>query len=155
MHEQDKLTAAVEGRDAVISAVGSRERGPTTVCVDGARAAIEAGAKRLLVVSAGGMHTEGDGFFTRTLVKPLLNTFLKHGWADMLAMEAVVTASDVDWTVVRPPMLLDGPRTGKVASRLDGNVRTFTSRRADVAAFLLDAVAEPTLIRAKVSIAHG
>jgi hypothetical protein len=101
------------------------------------------------------MHTEGDGFFTRTLVKPLLNTFLKHGWADMLAMEDVVTASGVDWTVVRPPMLLDGPRTGKIASRLDGNVHTFTIRRADVAAFLLDAVAEPTLIRAKVSIAHG
>jgi uncharacterized protein YbjT (DUF2867 family) len=155
LHEWEKLTAAVEGRDAVISAVGSRDRGPTTVCADGARAALEAGAKRLLVVSASGMHTEGDGFFTRTLVKPLLNTFLKHGWADMLAMEDVVTASGVDWTVVRPPMLLDGPRTGKVASRLDGNVRTFTIRRADVAAFLLDAVAEPTLIRAKVSIAHG
>ncbi|MGW5716289.1 NAD(P)-dependent oxidoreductase [Amycolatopsis sp. NPDC003865] len=155
LHDHDKLAAAIEGRDAVISAVGSRDRGPTTVCVDGARAALEAGAKRLLVVSASGMHTEGDGFFTRTLVKPLLNTFLKHGWADMLAMEDVVTASGVDWTVVRPPMLLNGSRTGKVASRLDGNVRTFTIRRADVAAYLLDAVADPTLIRAKVSIAHG
>jgi putative NADH-flavin reductase len=153
--DHDKLAAAVEGRDAVISAVGSRDRGPTTVCVDGARAAIGAGAKRLLVVSASGMHTEGDGFFTRSLVKPLLNTFLKHGWADMLAMEAVVEAGDLDWTIVRPPMLLDGPRTGKVASRLDGNVRTFTIRRADVAAYLLDAVADPTLIRQKVSIAHG
>jgi putative NADH-flavin reductase len=155
LHDQEKLAAAVEGRDAVISALGSRDRGPTTVCADGARAAIDAGAKRLLVVSASGMHTEGDGFFTRTLVKPLLNTFLKHGWADMLAMEDVVTASGLDWTVVRPPMLLNGPRTGKVVSRLDGNVRTFTIRRADVAAFLLDAVADPTLIRAKVSIAHG
>ena len=155
LHEHDKLAAAVQGRDAVISAVGSRDRGPTTVCADGARAAIDAGAKRLLVVSASGMHTEGDGFFTRTLVKPLLNTMLKHGWADMLAMEDVVTASGLDWTVVRPPMLLNGPRTGKIVSRLDGNVRTFTIRRADVAAFLLDAVADPTLIRAKVSIAHG
>ena len=94
--DHDKLAAAVEGRDAVISALGSRDRGPTTVCVDGARAAIGAGAKRLLVVSASGMHTEGDGFFTRSLVKPLLNTFLKHGWADMLAMEAVV--KPVTWT---------------------------------------------------------
>ncbi|MDX3188675.1 SDR family oxidoreductase [Streptomyces sp. MN03-5084-2B] len=153
--DHDKLAAAVEGRDAVISAVGSRDRGPTTVCVDGARAAIDAGAKRLLVVSASGMHTEGDGFFTRTLVKPLLNQVLKHGWADMLAMEAVVAATDLDWTIVRPPMLLNGPRTGQVASRLDGNVRTFTIRRADVAAYLLDAVADPTLIRQKVSIAHG
>jgi putative NADH-flavin reductase len=156
LHEREKLTAAVEGRDAVISALGSHDRGPSTVCVDGARAAIEAGAKRLLVVSASGMHTEGDGFFTRTLVKPLLGAILKHGFADMLAMEALVTATDLDWTVVRPPMLLNRPGTGVVASRLDGNVRgSFSIPRADVATYLLDAVAEPTLIRAKVSIAHG
>jgi putative NADH-flavin reductase len=156
LHEREKLTAAVEGRDAVISALGSRDRGPSTVCADGARAAIEAGAKRLLVVSASGMHTEGDGFFTRTLVKPLLGAILKHGFADMLAMEALVTATDLDWTVVRPPMLLNRPGTGVVASRLDGNVRgSFSIPRADVATYLLDAVAEPTLIRAKVSIAHG
>ncbi|MEV6872527.1 NAD(P)H-binding protein [Amycolatopsis sp. NPDC051128] len=154
--EQKKLTAAVEGRDAVLSALGSRERKPTTVCVDGARAAIEAGAKRLLVVSASGLDADGDGVFTRTLVKPLLNAVLKHGYADMRAMEALVMATEIDWTVVRPPMLLNGPRTGVVASRLDGNVRgSYTIRRADVAAYLLDAVAEPTLIRAKVSIAHG
>ncbi|MFI5583729.1 NAD(P)-dependent oxidoreductase [Amycolatopsis sp. NPDC051758] len=156
LHEHDKLTAAIEGRDAVISALGSRDRGPTTVCADGARAALEAGAKRLLVVSASGLDADGDGVFTRTLVKPLLNAVLKHGYADMRAMEALVTAADLDWTVVRPPMLLNGARTGVVASRLDGNVRgSFTIRRADVAGFLLDAVAEPTLIRAKVSIAHG
>ncbi|SFW49812.1 NAD(P)-dependent oxidoreductase [Amycolatopsis australiensis] len=154
--EQDKLTAAIEGRDAVISALGSRDRKPTTVCTDGARAAIAAGAKRLLVVSASGLDTEGDGFFTRTLVKPLLNTVFKDGYADMRAMEALVMASDVDWTVVRPPMLLNGPRTGAVKSRLDGNVRgSYTIRRADVAAYLLDAVSDPTLIRRKVSIAHG
>lgn len=156
LHEQDKLTAAIEGRDAVISALGSRERKPTTVCVDGARAAIAAGAKRLLVVSASGLDADGDGVFTRTLVKPLLNAVLKHGYADMRAMEALVMASELDWTVVRPPMLLNGPRTGAVKSRLDGNVRgSYTIRRADVAAYLLDAVADPTLIRTKVSIAHG
>ena len=158
--EQEQLTTAVKGRDAVLSALGSRERKPTTVCADGARVAITAaratGVRRLLVVSASGMHTEGDGVFTRTLVKPMLGSILKHGFADMLAMEDLVTATDLDWTVVRPPMLLNGPRTGKVASRLDGNVRgSFSIRRADVAAYLLDAVADPTLIRAKVSIAHG
>jgi putative NADH-flavin reductase len=156
LHEPGKLAAAVEGRDAVVSALGARDRGPTTVCADGARAAIEAGAKRLLVVSASGLDADGDGFFTRTLVKPLLDRVLKHGYADMRAMEALVMASAVDWTIVRPPMLLNGPRTGAVRSRLDGNVRgSYTIRRADVAAFLLDAVSDPTLIGRKVSIAHG
>ncbi|NBH02043.1 NAD(P)H-binding protein [Amycolatopsis sp. SID8362] len=156
LHEQEKLTAAIEGRDAVLSALGSRDRQPTTVCTDGARAALAAGAKRLLVVSASGLDADGDGVFTRTLVKPLLNTVLKHGYADMRAMEDLVMTSDADWTVVRPPMLLNGPRTGVVKSRLDGNVRgSYTIRRADVAEYLLDAVADPTLIRRKVSIAHG
>lgn len=156
LHEQDKLTAAIEGRDAVISALGARDRKPTTVCADGARAALAAGAKRLLVVSASGLDSDGDGVFTRTLVKPMLNAVLKHGYRDMRAMEDLVMASSVDWTVVRPPMLLNGPRTGAVKSRLDGNVRgSYTIRRADVAAYLLDAVADPTLVRAKVSIAHG
>ncbi|WP_206783955.1 NAD(P)-dependent oxidoreductase [Amycolatopsis sp. MtRt-6] len=156
LREHDKLAAAIEGRDAVISALGARDRKPTTVCADGARAALAAGAKRLLVVSASGLDTDGDGFFTRTLVKPLLDAVLKHGYRDMRAMEDLVMASAVDWTVVRPPMLLNGPRTGAVRSRLDGNVRgSYTIRRADVAAYLLDAVADPTLIRRKVSIAHG
>ncbi|WP_370970141.1 NAD(P)-dependent oxidoreductase [Amycolatopsis sp. cg9] len=156
LHEQGKLAAAFDGRDAVLSALGSRDRKPTTVCADGARAALEAGVKRLLVVSAAGLDTDGDGMFTRTLVKPLLDAVLKHGYADMRAMEDLVMASAADWTVVRPPMLLNGPRTGVVKSRLDGNVRgSYTIRRADVAAYLLDAVADPTLIRAKVSIAHG
>ncbi|MEU0532275.1 NAD(P)-dependent oxidoreductase [Amycolatopsis tolypomycina] len=156
LKHHDKLAAAVEGRDAVVSALGSRDRKPTTVCTDGARAALAAGAKRLLVVSASGLDGDGDGIFTRTLVKPLLEAVLKHGYADMRAMEDLVMASAVDWTVVRPPMLLNGPRTGVVKSRLDGNVRgSYTIRRADVAAYLLDAVADPTLIRRKVSIAHG
>lgn len=160
LDDHEALLAAVVGRDVLVSTLGARDKGPTTVCADGARAAIAAlraaGVRRLVVVSASGMHTTGDGVFTRTLVKPLLGRWLRHGFADMRAMEDLVTATDLDWTVVRPPMLTNGPRTGAVAERVDGNVRgAFSISRADAAGFLVKAVSERTLIGASVSIAHG
>lgn len=160
LHDHEALVAAVTGRDALVSTLGSRDRGPTTVCQDGARAAIAAlqasSVRRLLVVSASGMHTTGDGVVTRTVVKPLLGRWLRHGFADMLAMEDLVAASGLDWTIVRPPMLTNRPRTGRVAERLDGNVRgAFSITRADAAGFLVNAVSERRLIGASVSIAHG
>jgi hypothetical protein len=67
-----------------------------------------------------------------------------------------VKASDLDWTVVRPPRLLGGPHTGVVVSRTDGNVRgSYTINRADVADYLLRAAVDDSLIRETVSIAHG
>jgi uncharacterized protein YbjT (DUF2867 family) len=86
----------------------------------------------------------------------LLGRVLRYGFADMLAMEDVVARSGLDWTVVRPPRLTNGPLTGVVADRLDGNVRgSFTISRADVAGYLLRAVANHALIGTSVSIAHG
>jgi putative NADH-flavin reductase len=54
-------------------------------------------------------------------------------------MEQIVTASDLDWTIVRPPRLTNGAPTGryKVAdNRFPPGKRTVS--RADVAHFLLD-----------------
>lgn len=160
LSEHGALTEAVAGRDVVISALGSRDRNPTTVVTDGARAALaalrSAGGKRLLLVSASGAFVDGDAFFTRNFVKPLLGRFLRNAFEDMIAAERIVNASDLDWTIVRPPRLLNGPHTGVIAARTDGNVRgSYTINRADVADYLLRAASDDSLIRQTVSIAHG
>src|SRR5918999_2791564 len=99
--------------------------GPTTVRVDAARVIIsamrEAGMRRLVAVSAAGAHTDGDGMFVRFVVKPVLGYVLRHEFADMRAMEEVVRASDLDWTIVLPPRLTDGARTGRYRSRVNTN----------------------------------
>jgi putative NADH-flavin reductase len=154
------IAPAVDSRDVVISALGARDRRPTTVCREGVRSVIAAMAKtgtsRLLVVSNSGMHSEGDGVFTRTLVKPLLARLLKESWADMAAMEEQVIGSELDWTIVRPPRLTDGAHTGAIRSQVGTNVRgSFTIARADVADFLLRAAVDDKLGRTPVSVAHG
>lgn len=60
------IAPAIRGHDAVVSALGSRAgRVPTTICTGSARsivATMEAeGVRRLLVVSAGLVATDGDG----------------------------------------------------------------------------------------------
>ncbi len=52
----------------------------------------------------------------------------------------LVTASDLTWTLVRPPRLTDGPATGRLEH--DPNRSTASTRitRGDLAAFLADAL---------------
>lgn len=151
---------AVRGHDAVVSALGSRAgRVPTTVCTDSATSIISAmraeGVRRLVVVSAGVVTTDGDGPLTRLVLKPILNTVLKHTTADKWRMEDVVRASGLEWTIVRPPMLTDGPHTGTYRSTIDRNVRGgLRVSRADLADCVLRCLTEHVPMSAAVSIAN-
>jgi putative NADH-flavin reductase len=155
------IEEAVKGRDAVLSALGTREgRAPTTVCADGARSVLAAmgaaGADRFVLVSAAGLHAgPGDDPLTRFVVKPLvLQPLLKHAFADMRAAEALVRESGLRWTIVRPPRLTNGPGNGRYRKAIDRNVLGgATIARADLAVALLDQMADDSSIGHVVSVA--
>lgn len=140
------VAAAVRDCDAVVSLIGpGAVRGPTTVRSDataGIVAAMRAtGVRRLVVVTAAGHTTDGDGPLVRFLLKPLLSTLLRHSFADMRRTEEIVRGSGLDWTLVRPPRLTDGPHTGTYRTEVDRNVRGgLRLSRADLADFLLGCV---------------
>lgn len=149
------ITSAVAGRDAVISALGPRGRGPSVICRDGTRgimaAMAAAGVRRLVVVSDSGMHTEGDGFFTGRIFKPVLIRVLREGYADMRAMEELVRAADLD-SDDRAPAPTGRPFTGRVAGSVGANVRGgFLIGRV----YLLRVAADDTFVRVAVSVAQG
>ena len=153
------IEEAVAGRDAVISAIGSRDgRGPTTVCADSARSIVtamhRAGTRRLVVVSGTGPFDEGEGPGMRYVIKPIGRRFLKHVFADFVEMEKVVRASGLDWTIVRPPRLTDKPFSGNYRTRRDLNMhRNFAVSRADVAHLILAACADRDSYDAAIYIA--
>ncbi|MFF5208873.1 NAD(P)-dependent oxidoreductase [Streptosporangium sp. NPDC000396] len=158
--EPAAIGPAIAGRDAVVSALGSRQgRAPTTICADGATGIVKAmkieGVRRLVVVSASGMFTEGDGPLTRFLAKPILTRVLEHPFADMRRMEGLVRASGLEWTIVRPPMLTDGPRTGSYRSAIDRNVRGgIRLSRADLADCILRCLADRGPLNAAVAVGN-
>ncbi len=69
------ITPAIAGADAVITAVGPRGTGPTTIIQDSVRSIIQAmqktGTRRLLEISGSIVADEGESPYMRYLVKPV------------------------------------------------------------------------------------
>jgi putative NADH-flavin reductase len=111
----DDLSAALGDADAVLSALGTRGLGSTTVLVDGARAAIaamqRAGVPRLVIISSSLVDPQ-SGWMPRLARW----TPLRHTATDQRAMEAVVSASDRAWTIVRPARLANGALTRRYSA---------------------------------------
>jgi hypothetical protein len=100
-------------------------------------------------------HDPGDGFIIRYLADPIVKRALREHYADLARMEDVLRASDLDWTIVRPPRLTGKPVTGRYRTAYGQNLRrgVFVSR-ADVAHYMLSAVDKPETFRQTVGIAR-
>jgi putative NADH-flavin reductase len=165
------LDAAVAEADAVLSALGPRTRADAGVVTTGTEAVVaamrRAAVGRLVVVSAAPVATvasparprpgrdPGDGPLMRAILTPLVRRVFRDSYADLARMEDAVHASGLDWTVVRPPRLVDGPRTGGYRTGLDRNVRGgLRIARADVAHLMLAALDRPDTIGHTLGIAY-
>jgi putative NADH-flavin reductase len=119
--DSDTVRNALQGVDAVIQTLGvDRSFGAilertslfsrsTRILVDAMTAA---GVKRLIAVTglgAGDSRGHG-GFLYDAVVFPLL---LKRVYDDKDAQEWIIRNSALDWTIVRPGLLIDRPPTGR------------------------------------------
>ena len=95
------------------------------------------GIRRLVAVTGlGAGDSRGRlGFFFDAIVFPLV---LKRIYDDKDVQEQMIKASGLDWTIVRPGLLKNGPATGRVRALTDPrDWRAGFVRRADVAQFLV------------------
>lgn len=136
----EDMRRALRGQDAIISIVSSEGRGPTTVMSDVTRAELdamrEAGVRRLVSVSVSAI----EGRRPWILIN-LVRWLLRKPYADFGRMEVLIRSSQVDWTIVRPPYLSNGPKTGTVRIQVGGrDLRhgPYRISRADLAATLID-----------------
>jgi len=154
------IIPAMAGADAVISAVGPRGTGPTTVIQDSVRSIIQAmektGTRRFLQVSGSVVADEGESPYLRYLLKPVARrTFLRHICADMRRGEDEIRASHLDWTIFRPPSLTDKAARGTYRTAIDRNLpHGFTISRADLAACMLTLLDDPATVHKHVCVAN-
>ncbi|HEX8943268.1 MAG TPA: NAD(P)H-binding protein [Gemmatimonadaceae bacterium] len=154
----DALDAAVRSQDAVISALGVgnslKANGLIAQSIPAiVRAMKSEGVRRLIFTSAFGA---GETMRDLPLVPRLMIRYvLKDLYSDKNIGEAELhrTAHDLDWTLVYPVTLTNGPGTGRYRAgerlRLRGVPRI---SRADVAAFLLSQVEDATYVRRGVLV---
>jgi putative NADH-flavin reductase len=154
------ISPAVESADAVISAIGPRGTGPTTVIQDSVRSIIAAmektGTRRFVQVSGSVVADDGESPYMRYLVKPVARrTFLRHVCADMRAGEEEIRRSGLDWTILRPPALTAKAATGTYRTAIDRNLpHGFQVSRADLAACMLAVLDDPATVHRHVAIAN-
>lgn len=144
--DPEVLCAVLEASDAAISGVGPRGRKDGPVASSTTRGILRAmeasGVRRFVAVSAVpvGPVPEGESFVNRRILLPLIGAFLRDLYADLAEMEDEIRRSTTEWTVVRPPKLVNQPLTGKYRAVVGGNVpRGYAISRADTAHALLAA----------------
>ena len=150
----------LENKDAVISAIGKNSLKKTTLYSQGNKNLIEAmkkaGTDRAFFISASGLEVNPThSLLLRFATKFILQALLRNMYADLWAMEKMIKESNFNWTIIRPPKLLDNPVTGNYRARADGFLNNgLTISRADVAHFIVHNITNDTIVRKTVEMAY-
>ena len=196
----DSVEAAINGQDAVLSALGIRPHvglivilavicqvvarvlalsGPfnwfvrvgvpvlallillrkKTTLSDGTRNIVRAmhklGVKRFICESSLGIgESKGQlGFLYNYILTPL---FLRGIFADKEVQERIVKDSMLDWVIVRPGALTNGPRRGicRAGTNIGHWFFTVKISRADVADFMLKQLTDNTYLRKTPGVSY-
>ena len=138
------MTGAMRDHDAVISAIGRglnfQSEQLIQRSVPGILGAMQAtGVRRLVFTSALGV---GDTFRDSPLLpKIFFRTLLRGIYADKLIGDDLIRHSGLDWTIVQPAQLNDGPLTRKYRSGEHLPMSGMPAiSRADTAHFILDRI---------------
>ena len=161
----DDVARAVPGHDAVVISLGTRpgardwfpgRRGaaPPRVCEIGTRnviAALPDGARpRIVVVSAYGVGDTRDS--AAWYIRLYLRLFMRDLMADKDRQEAALKDTALDFVLVQPVALTDGPARGYYMADPAGHIRKQQVSRRDLADFVLRELSHPRHHRATVAL---
>lgn len=150
---QSDVKKALEGVDTVVQALGVKPdlqmiKGPVTLFSEATAVLLpemeECGVKRLIAVTGFGA---GDCV---SAISPLqripFRAALGRAYDDKTTQENFITKSDLDWMIVRPGVLTNGPKTGNYrVLKEPKSWRNGIISRADVAHYITGKIDEQPL----------
>lgn len=153
----DDLRRSLAGADAAIVTLGTgMDRKPTTLYTDFGRALIavqsELGNTPIQVLT--GFGAGDSSAYQGWFAKMLFNLLLKAVYENKSELEAMIEASSLNWSLVRPGMLTNKPSAlpanAQVSYRMGMKVGS-VSREA-VARFMIQQAENPTCLRQKPAL---
>lgn len=158
----EQIATAIEGSDAVISALGpslkrSTPAGPLT---EGTRLIVDAmqqnGVRRFIGLATPSLRDPRDGRHWKHTVLPVMaGLAFPNALKELGGMTAAVTDSSLDYTIARITQPTDKPATGTVRSGFLGNDKVGSAMtRADIAAFLVGQLTDNRYLRAMPAISN-
>ena len=147
------LGAAMQGQDAVLSALGHRRLFvPSRVQSEGTRNVLRAmeghGVRRFVCETALGLGNSVGrlGLFSTFFFLPVILPI--YFW-DKARQEQVIAACPLEWVIVRPAVLTNGAKRGAYRHGVNAGsyIRTGLVGRADVADFMLNQLVDDQYLR--------
>ncbi len=144
LERPEDLAAVLAGGAAVFCLFGPRPQAPEPFCagltgtiVAAMRAA---GVPRLLCLTGAmiGSYPTRRSWLVRRMVAAFAGRYPDSA-RDRVEQEAVVAGSGLDWLIVKPPRLTDGPATGRILAGEDLRIDGFSRlSRRDLVDFMVD-----------------
>ena len=150
--DADAVDSAIKGQQAVCVTIGQRPtRKPVSLFSEGTKNVISAmmrhSVKHLVCVTGiGAGSSKGHGgFFYDRIINPIL---LKTIYEDKNIQEELVKESGLEWVIVRPGFLTNGPLTKKYRILTDiRGIKAGKISRADVAHYIITQLNSMTHVR--------
>ena len=143
--DAEKVEQAIAGQDAVISALGPTRTSVPDMMETAAKNIISAmqkhGVKRLISTTGAGVDDPQDRpkLFDKAM-KKLLTLMAEDVLRDSEANVNLIRSSNLDWTIVRFPRLINGAHTGQYRVGYIGKDSGIQLSRADAADFIVNAL---------------
>ena len=161
----DPLTvaSALHQQEAVIQCLGVGGKGdgkPTTFISDATQVIVDEmqkqNIKRLIAMSnvgAGNSIAFQPWFFTK-IILPYFMKWLKVIIDDKNRMEPIIMNSNLDWTIVRCPNIVDKPSKGTCNATLDGKDLKLSVTLPDLSKFIIDQLTQTAFIKQAPSVSN-
>ncbi len=149
--DSQKIASVIQNQEAVIQCLGIGGKGdgkPTTFISEATKCIVDEmqkqRIKRLIAMSnvgAGNSVAFQPRFFTKIILRYFMK-WLKVIIEDKNRMESIIMNSNLDWTIVRCPNIVDKPAKGKSNATLDGRGLKLSITLPDLSKFMVDQLKE-------------
>jgi putative NADH-flavin reductase len=160
----NQVQETIRGADAVINVIGHVKNCPADLQTAASKMIIqimeELKIKRLINLTGGGVHVEGDNpdLIDRTvmfIMKNLIGKAMKDRMNDGEQHVSLIRDSDLEWTIVRAPVLLPKPAKGKVKTGMVGHISGHSLTFEDLCNEIVHILEEDLYIRQFPYITNG
>ena len=157
------VASVIHHQEAVIQCLGVGGKGdgkPTTFISDATKVIVDEmqkqNIKRLIAMSnvgAGNSIVFQPWFFTK-IILPYFMKWLKVIIEDKNRMEPIIMNSNLDWTIVRCPNIVDKPAKGTCNATLDGKGLKLSITLPDLSKFMVDQLKQTAFIKQAPSVSN-
>ncbi len=157
------VASVLHHQEAVIQCLGVGGKGdgkPSTFISDATKIIVDEmqkqNIKRLIAMSnvgAGNSIAFQPWFFTK-IILPYFMKWLKVIIEDKNRMEPIIMNSNLDWTIVRCPNIVDKPAKGTCNATLDGKGLKLSVTLPDLSKFMVEQLKQKAFIKQAPSVSN-